>query len=318
MERAPGVPGPHGRERRRAGAHAAGAGPPAGQHPGLDALHLPALALRSGGGPGGAPGRPAPHTFEGSAWVSVTPFVMAAVRMPPAPPLPWLSTSPETDARTHMLDDRDRDGLWFLSLEAARLPVVPGLRTVYGLPYWWARMSVTARDGRVRHESRRRWPGRDGDRALVTIEPGAPADPRDLTDLDVFLTHRWRGFTMMPPGLAFTPVDHAPWPLRRARAHELDETLLAAAGLPPSGGPPVVHHSAGVRARLAAPGAPVRRPGASRSRATPRARRGPRRSGSARSACGRGPPAAPGTTACRRRRAPPPPAARSPTGRWSP
>ena len=76
-----------------------------------------------------------PDTWEGSSWVSLTPFLMVDFRLATLPPLGRLSTFPETNLRTYARDSTGRDGLWFLSLEADSLPTVLAASTVYGVPY---------------------------------------------------------------------------------------------------------------------------------------------------------------------------------------
>jgi uncharacterized protein YqjF (DUF2071 family) len=87
-----------------------------------------------------------PDTFNGKAWVGLTPFVVAGFRPTGLPPVPGLSTFPETNLRTYVRDRRGRDGLWFLSLEVSRLATVVGARTFYWVPYHWATMRVDERD----------------------------------------------------------------------------------------------------------------------------------------------------------------------------
>lgn len=68
------------------------------------------------------------ETCDGSAWIGVTPFVMRGVRVPGLPAVPWLSKFPETNLRTYVRDRLGRTGIWFLSLDAARLPAVLAAR----------------------------------------------------------------------------------------------------------------------------------------------------------------------------------------------
>lgn len=63
------------------------------------------------------PDRVEVDTFDGTAWVSVTPFLMTGFRLGPLPPFGPLSTFPETNVRTYVRGPDGRDGLWFLSLE---------------------------------------------------------------------------------------------------------------------------------------------------------------------------------------------------------
>ena len=57
---------------------------------------------------------------------------------------------------------------------------------------------------------------------------------------------------LLPRGLVYSHAEHPPWPLARARAVDVAEDLIEAAGLPAPQGRPLVHHSAGVRVRIGA------------------------------------------------------------------
>jgi uncharacterized protein len=92
---------------------------------------------------------------DGSAWVGLVPFRMT-VAPPGLPTPPWLGRFAETNVRTYVRDRHGRSGVWFFSLDAARLPAVLTARTAYHLPYFWSRMSVTVTAERVTYSSQRR------------------------------------------------------------------------------------------------------------------------------------------------------------------
>ncbi len=81
-------------------------------------------------------------TFDGSAWVGLIPFEMSRVRVPGLPAFGRLSTFPETNVRTYIVDGAGRRAVWFFSLDVSRL--IPALvaRVTYRLPYCWAHMSI--------------------------------------------------------------------------------------------------------------------------------------------------------------------------------
>lgn len=191
-------------------------------------------------------------TFDGSAWVGVLPFHMERIRVPRTPALGPLSTFPETNVRTYLIDPRGRRGVWFASLDITRLLTALVARVSYRLPYCWAAMAIE-RDGDTwRYRSRRRWP-----RGLATsdlaVRVGDPIPPDEVTDLDHFLSARWALGTRFGRRLMWADVDHPPWPLHRAEALAWDETLIAAAGLPAPEGEPHVLWSPGVEVRIALP-----------------------------------------------------------------
>ena len=183
------------------------------------------------------------HTHDGLAWVGLTPFLLQDLHPSGFPAIPGLSTFPETNLRTYVVDRSGLDGLWFLSLDAAGLATVLGARSCLGVPYHWADMTVQ-RGSRITYRSRRRWPPPAGHH--IVVEPGPPLAAEELGERDHFLTGRWRAFSKIAGRLIHVPVEHQPWPLWKVRIHQLDESLLAAAGLPPPEREPIAHYSPGV------------------------------------------------------------------------
>lgn len=177
--------------------------------------------------------------YDGAAWIGLVPFVITGLTSPRAPALPWLSRFPETNVRTYVVDREGRRGVWFFSLDAARWPAVVAARSVYGLPYFWARMNVARERDRVRYSSRRRQrPAAESD---ILVRPGEPiALPGEL---EIFLTARFRLFARRRGKLLSADIEHPPWPLHRAQPLEIRESLIAAAGLPRPEGGALAHFS---------------------------------------------------------------------------
>ena len=75
--------------------------------------------------------------YDGSAYISLTPFVIEAARPFGAPPAVGLRF-PETNVRTYVRLHGDEPGVYFLSMGAASLLAVTGARAGLGLPYFWA------------------------------------------------------------------------------------------------------------------------------------------------------------------------------------
>jgi uncharacterized protein YqjF (DUF2071 family) len=190
------------------------------------------------------------ETFDGSAWIGLTPFLMRGVRAPGVPVVPWLSRFPETNVRTYVRDERGRSGIWFLSLDAARLPAVLAARASYRLPYFWSDMAVRVDGRRVDYRCRRRGSSPDIARCDAGISVGPPLPEPARDELAHFLTARFRLFTVILGRLAAAEAEHRDWPLRRAELSHLDQNLLQHAGLPAPTGVPLVHASPGVAVRV--------------------------------------------------------------------
>jgi uncharacterized protein len=187
------------------------------------------------------------QTFDGDAWIGLVPFVMDRVRAPGVPALPWLSRFAETNVRTYVTGPDGSQGIYFFSLDAARLPAVLTGRWTYRLPYVWSHMSVTASPDRFRYASSRRWPGPRGARCDAVVARGTPVTPGPL---EYFLTYRFRLYSVVGRRLVQALASHGPWELFTGTLEALEESVLAAAGLPPATGEPLVHTTAGVSVRI--------------------------------------------------------------------
>ena len=194
---------------------------------------------------------PAPlqvDTFDGSAWIGLTPFVLAGLRLPFSPAVPWVSRFPETNVRTYVRGPDGERAVWFFTLEADRLLGVLAARAVYGLPYRWSQVRVEIDDGLIHYQSRRKWPFGTGS-TNVTVEPG-PAITS--TDLENYLTARYRLYSLRRGQMVFAQIHHEPWTLRMARLLHLDQNLVEHSGVPRPEGRPVVHHSTDIAVRIGA------------------------------------------------------------------
>ncbi|WP_436792820.1 YqjF family protein [Actinospongicola halichondriae] len=189
---------------------------------------------------------------DGSAWVGLVPFYLR-VGLPGIHPVPWLSEFAETNVRTYVRDAAGQRGIWFFSLDAARLGAVVVARSTYRLPYFWSRMRLEHDDNRLEYTCRRRWPGPRGARSSVVVETGDPFAADELTELDHFLTARWALHSAPRFGLRRAEASHDPWPLHRARVLHVNDELVAASGLPQPTVEPLVHYSESVKVRIGWP-----------------------------------------------------------------
>jgi uncharacterized protein len=194
-------------------------------------------------------------TFDGSAWVGLIPFYMERIRVPHLPAFGWLSTFPETNIRTYIVDSAGRRAVWFFSLDIARLLPALVARATYRLPYCWGRMSIAASgasDEIRTYTSDRRWPKGEA-KSAVSVRIGDELVGDELTDLDHFLTARWALGSTWGRRLMWARVDHPAWKLHAASLIDIDESLVRAAGLPNPTGDPTVRWSPGVEVRIERP-----------------------------------------------------------------
>lgn len=168
-------------------------------------------------------------TFDGSAWLGLVPFEMTDTSFRRVPPLPGLNRFYECNLRTYVRH-RDDAGIWFFSLDAARLLPVLGGRWLWSLNYVHARFRVSRDGERTNYRlTRRRWgPWPDGSTSIVWTR-GDPLPRTESGSLEFFLTERYLLFTRRRGRIMRGRVVHDPWPLRSAQLNSLDDSLLKAA-----------------------------------------------------------------------------------------
>lgn len=191
-------------------------------------------------------------TFDGSAWVGMVPF-HCTIRPAGVPRVPWVSSFPEMNVRTYVRGPEGEPAVWFISLEAARLNAVLIARAIYGLRYFWAKMAFSRVGAVATYVSRRRWPRPRGSTGTLAIEIGEEIEPDQTTELERWLTNRWRFYCASPLGLATGLVAHQPWPLRRAEVLHCDPGLVGACGLSAPKGEPVGLFGGRVDVRMTRP-----------------------------------------------------------------
>jgi uncharacterized protein len=151
-------------------------------------------------------------TFEGEAWLGITPFLLSDFRLRGMPPVPRLSTFPEMNVRTYVTRD-DKPGIWFFSLDAASTIAVEGAKRLYRLPYHRAQMSYRRSGDHVHYESARAGAAFSanyrGTGALFQPEPGT---------LEYFLSERYCLYTEDGGRGYRAEIHHPPWDLQYGEA----------------------------------------------------------------------------------------------------
>jgi uncharacterized protein YqjF (DUF2071 family) len=186
---------------------------------------------------------------DGSAWVSMVLFLTTGSR-PPIPGAPPLPPFAETNLRTYLRTPDGREAIWFLSVEAASTLTSAGGNLVYGVPYHRADASVEVAPSSVRYRSTRvaEPVGHD-----IEVATRAHFTSDERTELDDWLTGRWRALSTNGGVPLETMVEHEPWTLRHASVERLEENVLASVGLTRPEAPDVVHTADDVEVRLGPP-----------------------------------------------------------------
>ena len=127
--------------------------------------------------------------FDGTAWISLTPFFLSHLRLRGFPPVPLVSAFPELNVRTYVTVG-DKPGVYFFSLDAGSVLAVAGARTFYRLPYYRARMLVQKVGESFHYVSHRTHGGAPTADFVATYRPTGDAARSTPGSLDHFLTER--------------------------------------------------------------------------------------------------------------------------------
>lgn len=179
-------------------------------------------------------------TFEGKAWIGITPFRLTGLRLISLPPIPGFSEFHEINVRTYV-HHAGKPGIWFFSLDASKVLPVIGARVFFGLPYFSSGIDFLREDRGFAFDMRRNVLSEPHFRAAWT--QGQRLRAPDTESLAFFLVERYALFTASAGGLMMTRVYHHPWILDEVTSLSCESTLIKAAGLPEPAGEPLAHFS---------------------------------------------------------------------------
>ena len=195
--------------------------------------------------------------FDGTAFIGLVPFTMTGVRPIGFPPVWGLSSFHETNVRTYVHHAGRNPGVWFFNLEAANSIAVHLARRFFHLPYHHARMFLererapgATKAATVLYAGVRRWPGPLPASYAIRATPTELVKPLQAGSLEDFLIERYILYAVGNDRLYEGRVHHTPYPIRNAKIHSVDETLLAAAGIERPNIAPLAHYSSGVNVEV--------------------------------------------------------------------
>lgn len=170
--------------------------------------------------------------WEGTSWISVSPFLLDPLRLRGLPHLPFVHRFQELNIRTYVVKN-GKAGILFLNLDASSWLAVWTARSVAHLPYRYAKMSFQTDGEYINYSSQRHIPGHGQAEFAGKYHPKRPdcfhAEPGSLVH---WLTERYCLYASDSEGRLYTgDIHHLPWPLQEA-ALEIDvNTSTRALGL---------------------------------------------------------------------------------------
>jgi uncharacterized protein YqjF (DUF2071 family) len=168
--------------------------------------------------------------FDDRAWLGIVPFHLTNVAPRFTPNIPFVSSFNELNVRTYVTRD-GKPGVYFFSLDADSQVAVSVARSMFHLPYFAAKMSVSTVANNVEYASRRT--STDARAELqASYRPTGPVFEARPGTLEYFLTERYCLYTVDEDFKAYRlEINHRPWPLQPADAQIAVNTMADAAGV---------------------------------------------------------------------------------------
>lgn len=182
------------------------------------------------------------ETYDGRAWISLLPFVLADAGLRTSPAFTRL-TFPELNFRTYVRFGSTR-GLYFFSIDVANrfIPALVGGTT--RLPCYHADIRFRKRGDRVEFRSVRDTSGDQSARFAVSYRPTGEPAPADRETLDYWLAERRRMYDPVGDDVLYAEIAHDPWLLQPADLTIHENTMFSANGLPTPRDEPRIRYSA--------------------------------------------------------------------------
>ena len=152
------------------------------------------------------------ESYDGNAWVSVVAFSMENVRLRNFPAFPPISNFHEINIRTYVRHN-GKSGVYFLSIEGAKLPSCKIARTMSGLPYKYSPMKRTI--GYFQSKNIQ-----SGSKFNLEYSKGGVMENKEA--LDIWLTERYALFQDTRLGVTEFEIHHVPWKVLNFDSLELD------------------------------------------------------------------------------------------------
>jgi uncharacterized protein YqjF (DUF2071 family) len=181
-------------------------------------------------------------TYDGSAWLGITPFCVQGLRLRATLPAPVFSSFPELNVRTYVSVE-GRPGIYFLSLDADSRAAVFAARRAYRLPYFRSRIRVERGEGTIAYDLLRT--SDDGPPAYFAGRYGPRGEELPARDgsLERWLAERYCLYTLDDEGrIQRGEIHHPPWPLYEGWAEIETNTMAMPFGIDLAG-EPLLHFS---------------------------------------------------------------------------
>lgn len=181
-------------------------------------------------------------TYDGKAWIGVIPFHMSGIRLRYLPEIPHTSKFPEINVRTYVTYKGEKPGVFFFSLDATNLLAVMTAKYFFRLPYFHADISVKKEQDTIKYHSSRK---NTYEKRIFCgkYKPITDVFEAKKHSLDYWLIERYCLYTTHNNRLFRGEINHKPWPLQRANADILTNSMIPIKDFNPQNQVPILHYA---------------------------------------------------------------------------
>ncbi|MCU7494193.1 MAG: DUF2071 domain-containing protein [Ignavibacteria bacterium] len=178
-------------------------------------------------------------TFEGNAYLGITPFFVKDARPIFTPAIPGISNFPEINVRTYVFDSEGNPGIWFYSLDATQALAVQAANIFFHLPYHTSEIEAVEGIEETVFSVQRKENDVTIPRSNFRYRFKGEEFFAESKTLDFFLIERYLLFSLnKETGEVYSGrVYHRPYPLYSAEVPEYDQNLLRLNGFMLNGRP---------------------------------------------------------------------------------
>lgn len=178
-------------------------------------------------------------TFEGRAYIGLTPFFVQDARPVFTPGIPTVSNFPEVNVRTYVFDNDGNPGVWFYSLDTTQELAVEAANIFFHLPYHTSEIEAVQEIEGIVFSCQRKENDVATPRSNFRYSYTGEEFFAESKTLEFFLIERYLLFSKdKDTGQIYSGrVHHRPYPLYQAEVSEYDQNLLALNGFMLNGRP---------------------------------------------------------------------------------
>jgi uncharacterized protein YqjF (DUF2071 family) len=164
-------------------------------------------------------------TFQGKAYITMSPFSMKDLSVAFLPPIPGIDSYIEVNVRTYVYDKNDTPGIWFYSLDLNSFYFSKLARKTFSLPYFYSDLNAKSYLNRMNIEGKRI----DQPETKINFSYNLAYENNyeaEVESLEFFLIERYVLFSFESNQLNFGKVNHQPYKISNAEVFEYNSNLL--------------------------------------------------------------------------------------------